>query len=140
MVTLLNLLKEVERMPKDIRAANFGICTIVNNLMIYYGGISYEERKAVRRLMCQLMAAWPPSQGNWDFPVPTPDERLYGLIADRKQCEQQRRYCYVQMQKNKLMWSGPYGQSRQELFNFLIETLEREYSSERAVPILPAAP
>lgn len=78
-----------------------GIC---GELGLYYRGNASEFREELWR----LFALWPKFSSNLAYPIP-------GAGA-----------AYLTAKACRTMWSGPYGDLRKELLNFMIEQLEKE--------------
>lgn len=85
--------------------ANHGLCEHIK----YCG--DYEDRHAIQRVLRECFRLWPEYSGDPAYPVSHPDD---------EDIDAERAY-------NKLnLWTGPYGEARKRLLDFIIQTLSEE--------------
>lgn len=74
----------------------------------------HEERIAIQNALRQCFRMWPEYSGDLVYPVPSPD----GYEDDEYAAE----CAYDQLD----LWTGPYGEARMRLLDFIIQTLSEE--------------
>lgn len=111
---ILTALKAVKSDVERGDPPSVGICSAVTD---YMPRLSSEGRWEVTNRLYSVFPAWPEFSGHVEYPVPGTEG-----------CSAQIAYqCRVGRRK----WSGPYGESRKRLLDFLIQHFEEVTSCSK---------
>lgn len=112
--SLLSLREMVSEIPESTHQS---ICSYVDNRMVWLQGTYSFTKCEIRDEMEQIWAKWPKYSGVVQFPVPAPDGSNPGAYFLKSS--------YVGPTTVIRRWAGPYGESRRELLEFMINELSK---------------
>lgn len=96
--------------------ANHGLCEHIKAC-----SSDRDERVAIQNALRHCFRLWPEYSGDISYPVPSPDG--YEYDADGYEYDDYGAECaYDQL----YLWTGPYGEARKRLLDFIIQTLSEE--------------
>lgn len=105
-IAVLEILKDIKDALREGNPPDAGICSAVA-VRMWWRGMPRHETVS---LLEEHFPLWPEYSGDLGYPVPAPDRSSPAS--------------YYSWARSRDMWSGPYGDARRRLLDFLIQRFE----------------